>query len=166
MSVLLFIAGLAFALPLGHLVVKWFLDIVRGMSGVSADRPGAGVPNWIVGLFERTFAARHCGDGKACRTHPARRSPRRSCFVGRRCDCLSAHHRAAGSIDAVCLTPLSNQLPPIFLSRQPTSDRVQFLLGEGRAATLARYFDETWLGSLRLSRVQGLYGHSFPQVYT
>ena len=56
MSVILFVAGLVFALAVGHLVVKWFLDIVRAKSGVPADRPGAGVPNWIVGLFERSFA--------------------------------------------------------------------------------------------------------------
>jgi hypothetical protein len=56
MSVLLFIAGLVVALPLGHVVVKWFLDTVRKISDVPTDRPGAGVPNWIVGLFERTFA--------------------------------------------------------------------------------------------------------------
>jgi undecaprenyl pyrophosphate phosphatase UppP len=55
-SILLFVAGLVIALGLGHFAVKWFLDSVRAESDVPADRPGAGVPNWIIGLFERTFA--------------------------------------------------------------------------------------------------------------
>ena len=55
MSFLLFIVGLAFTLW-AHYPVKWFLAWVRTKSGVPPDRPGAGVPNWIVGAFERLFA--------------------------------------------------------------------------------------------------------------
>jgi hypothetical protein len=54
MSVLLFMAGLAFAL-LAHYPVKWFLDWVRRESDVP-EREGAGVPRWIVGTFERLLA--------------------------------------------------------------------------------------------------------------
>ena len=56
MSFLSFIAGLLFALVLGHFVVGWFIDWVRTKSGVPTKREGAGVPNEIVGLFERIFA--------------------------------------------------------------------------------------------------------------
>jgi hypothetical protein len=55
-AALLIIAGLAVALGLGHVVVKYFLKFVRWMSGVPAEPPGKRVPNWITGLFERTLA--------------------------------------------------------------------------------------------------------------
>jgi hypothetical protein len=50
------IAGLAVALGLGHVVVRYFLKFVRWMSGVPAEPRGKRVPNWITGLFERSLA--------------------------------------------------------------------------------------------------------------
>jgi amino acid transporter len=56
MSILLFLVGLVFALGLGQVIVSGFLNWVRTTSQVPRIRPNAGVPNWIVGLFERSFA--------------------------------------------------------------------------------------------------------------
>jgi hypothetical protein len=58
MSVFLFIAGLVFVLGLGHVVVDWFLTWVRRKSELPTDMGiyVAGVPNWITGVFERSFA--------------------------------------------------------------------------------------------------------------
>ena len=55
-SMFMFITGLAFALGVG-LVVGPFLTWVRTKSKVDPKRPGReGVPSWITGLVERTFA--------------------------------------------------------------------------------------------------------------
>ena len=57
MSFFLFIAGVVFALGLGHVVVDWFLTWVRNKSDPSTPvYYQAGVPNWITGVFERLFA--------------------------------------------------------------------------------------------------------------